>query len=378
MEVATASAPHESQRARGRPERRGGRCADRGALHGVRPDGQRASAMRCCATVRRPRTRRSRRSSSAHRALLNGTEPREPAAWLATIARNECWARIRTRMREPLPAEELETAASTNDPLAEAIRQRRPRGTVARDRGTAATAARRAAPARVRRPHLRRALAALAVSGAAVESLLFRARQLCAASFARSTRRSPARRGSTRSSVAGGRRRRPRRGEGRCARGRRGGYRRRRGRRAVRLRQPPAVARAVRCPLARSSVRPKPRRADQGADARFPESRTRWPVRPRPSGLAHARTATTGATRRGETQPAGRTATAATRRVPSRAANSRLHWKSAEPGCRPDGQLPRSAAAATGFATHRRPPAPRQERPRARPNYAQTCKFFVK
>src|SRR5205823_6250648 len=39
---------------------------------------------------------------SAYRALLRGVEPREPAAWLATIARNECRARIRGRMRSPL------------------------------------------------------------------------------------------------------------------------------------------------------------------------------------------------------------------------------------------------------------------------------------
>ena len=35
---------------------------------------------------------------SAHRSLLRGTEPRDPTAWLATIARNECrraWRRPR-------------------------------------------------------------------------------------------------------------------------------------------------------------------------------------------------------------------------------------------------------------------------------------------
>src|SRR5436305_14295600 len=42
---------------------------------------------------------------SAHRSLLNGATPREPAAWLAAIARNECWAPIRARMREPLPSQ---------------------------------------------------------------------------------------------------------------------------------------------------------------------------------------------------------------------------------------------------------------------------------
>ena len=40
---------------------------------------------------------------SAYRSLLGGTVPLEPAAWLATIARNECRARARARMREPLP-----------------------------------------------------------------------------------------------------------------------------------------------------------------------------------------------------------------------------------------------------------------------------------
>jgi DNA-directed RNA polymerase specialized sigma24 family protein len=39
---------------------------------------------------------------SAHRSMLGGTEPREPAAWLATIARNECHTRIRGRMATPL------------------------------------------------------------------------------------------------------------------------------------------------------------------------------------------------------------------------------------------------------------------------------------
>src|SRR5205085_6968405 len=60
---------------------------------------------------------------SAHRALLGGSAPREPAAWLATIARNECLSRIRSRMREPLPTAELEGESALPDPLAEAIRR---------------------------------------------------------------------------------------------------------------------------------------------------------------------------------------------------------------------------------------------------------------
>jgi RNA polymerase sigma-70 factor (ECF subfamily) len=39
---------------------------------------------------------------SAHRSMLGGTEPREPSAWLAAIARNECHGRIRARMATPL------------------------------------------------------------------------------------------------------------------------------------------------------------------------------------------------------------------------------------------------------------------------------------
>lgn len=35
---------------------------------------------------------------AAHRSLLAGTTPQDPAAWLATIARNECRMRIRKRM----------------------------------------------------------------------------------------------------------------------------------------------------------------------------------------------------------------------------------------------------------------------------------------
>ena len=40
---------------------------------------------------------------SAHEALLSGTAIRDPGAWLATIARNECRARLRVRASEPLP-----------------------------------------------------------------------------------------------------------------------------------------------------------------------------------------------------------------------------------------------------------------------------------
>jgi RNA polymerase sigma-70 factor (ECF subfamily) len=114
---------------------------------------------------------------AAHRALLNGTSPREPAAWLATIARNECWGRIRARMREPLPTADVDGEPSPSDPLAAAIRN-------------ADLAAMWSAIAQLPRQQRDALLlrefgglsyedlaGALAVSGPAVESLLFRARQ---------------------------------------------------------------------------------------------------------------------------------------------------------------------------------------------------------
>jgi RNA polymerase sigma-70 factor (ECF subfamily) len=114
---------------------------------------------------------------SAHRALRNGSQPEEPAAWLATIARNECWTRIRTRMREPLPAEQIEAVAARDDPVAEAIR----RADLA-----ALWSAIEVLPRPQRDALLLREFgglsyeelgAALGVSGSAVESLLFRARR---------------------------------------------------------------------------------------------------------------------------------------------------------------------------------------------------------
>jgi RNA polymerase sigma-70 factor (ECF subfamily) len=57
---------------------------------------------------------------SAYRSLLGGVIPREPAAWLAVIARNECWARIKRRMREPLALHEI--PAQLADPIDAAAR----------------------------------------------------------------------------------------------------------------------------------------------------------------------------------------------------------------------------------------------------------------
>lgn len=112
---------------------------------------------------------------SAQRALVAGVVPRDPPAWLAAIARNECRARIRARMREPLGLPEL--PADLPDPLAAAIR--------AADL-EAVWAALSELPRRQRKAFLLRELgglsygelgAALGVGRPAVESLLFRARQ---------------------------------------------------------------------------------------------------------------------------------------------------------------------------------------------------------
>jgi RNA polymerase sigma factor (sigma-70 family) len=112
---------------------------------------------------------------SAHHALLRGSVPRDPAAWLAAIARNECRARIHARMREPLTLPEV--PSQLPDPLAAAFR--------AADLEAVWTAL-GALPRRQRRALLMRELGglsyhelgrALGVSHSAVESLLFRARR---------------------------------------------------------------------------------------------------------------------------------------------------------------------------------------------------------
>jgi RNA polymerase sigma factor (sigma-70 family) len=112
---------------------------------------------------------------SAHKAVLRGPVPRDAPPWLAAIARNECRARIRARMREPLSLPEL--PSDLPDPLVAAIR--------AADLQTV-WAALGTLPRRQKRALVLRELGglsyhelgrALGVSQSAVESLLFRARQ---------------------------------------------------------------------------------------------------------------------------------------------------------------------------------------------------------
>jgi RNA polymerase sigma factor (sigma-70 family) len=111
---------------------------------------------------------------NAHRSLLGGTQPRDPAAWLATIARNEC-SRLR-RMARPAPLDE-DTAASQLDP-ADIV--------AGRAELTDVSSAIAALPARQREALVLREFcglsydqiaAAMSVSGSAVDALLARARR---------------------------------------------------------------------------------------------------------------------------------------------------------------------------------------------------------
>jgi RNA polymerase sigma factor (sigma-70 family) len=113
---------------------------------------------------------------SAHRALANGSTPREPAAWLATIARNECVARVRANMRMPLPVD-LETsdvAADTHD-----VAVRRQGMAELRDALAGLPAQQRDAILlrEFRGLSYEEVAGTLSVTTSAVESLLFRARR---------------------------------------------------------------------------------------------------------------------------------------------------------------------------------------------------------
>jgi RNA polymerase sigma-70 factor (ECF subfamily) len=113
---------------------------------------------------------------SAQRALAKGSSPREPAAWLAAIARHECFVRVRERMREPLPIDAEPTAFGADAYAAAASRYE-----VATLREALADLPRAQREAILLR-ELRglsydEVARALSVTTAAVESLIFRARR---------------------------------------------------------------------------------------------------------------------------------------------------------------------------------------------------------
>jgi RNA polymerase sigma-70 factor (ECF subfamily) len=112
---------------------------------------------------------------SAHRSLLAGTRPRDPAAWLGTIARNECRERIRARAAVPL--------ALAGDPAAPVQLDDVTGG---REEVEALCAALAELPPQQREAIVLREFyglsydevrAALGVTDSAVESLIFRARK---------------------------------------------------------------------------------------------------------------------------------------------------------------------------------------------------------
>jgi RNA polymerase sigma-70 factor (ECF subfamily) len=113
---------------------------------------------------------------SAQRALANGSSPRDAAAWLATIARHESLARVRARMREPLPVE-LEDRAAVSDTHSAAVR-RQEAGEL-RDALAELPAQQREAILlrEVRGLSYQEVAVSLSVTTSAVESLLFRARR---------------------------------------------------------------------------------------------------------------------------------------------------------------------------------------------------------
>lgn len=113
---------------------------------------------------------------SAQRALLNGSSPRDGAAWLATIARHESLARIRKRMREPLPVE-LEEDQAAPDAHFAAVR-RHEAGELREALAQLPDQQREAILLReVRGLSYQEVAATLSVTTSAVESLLFRARR---------------------------------------------------------------------------------------------------------------------------------------------------------------------------------------------------------
>jgi RNA polymerase sigma-70 factor, ECF subfamily len=113
---------------------------------------------------------------SAQRALLNGSSPRDAAAWLATIARHESFARVRARMREPLPTD-TEREATGADALTAAV-HRQEVGDL-RDALAGLPAHQREAILlrEVRGLSYDELASTLSITTTAVESLLFRARR---------------------------------------------------------------------------------------------------------------------------------------------------------------------------------------------------------
>jgi RNA polymerase sigma factor (sigma-70 family) len=171
--AATASAPDPSSAGRLEPEAARARTEELFHRHGRLVTGLCRGLLR---NADEAEDAAQQAFLSAHGAFLRGAEPRDPAAWVATIARNECLARIRERMRRPLPVAGADTAVSSSDPVAEATR-RADMAALWRAVGALAPLQREAMLLREFGGLSYDELAvALGVSVPAVESLLFRAR----------------------------------------------------------------------------------------------------------------------------------------------------------------------------------------------------------
>ena len=111
---------------------------------------------------------------NAHRSLLAGTEPRDPAAWLATIARNECRRTALSAQAMPLDEETTGTVLDTADVVAD-------RADLSDVANAIAELPDRQREALVLREFCglsyEQVAAAMSVSGGAVDSLLSRARK---------------------------------------------------------------------------------------------------------------------------------------------------------------------------------------------------------
>jgi len=116
---------------------------------------------------------------SAYRALLRGTEPREVGPWLAAIARNECRARLRKRMRAPIALDsEIELELSDNQDLAEVADRRAELAELASEIARLPSRQREAIALRdFLGLSYEEVASTLSVSVPVVESLLFRARR---------------------------------------------------------------------------------------------------------------------------------------------------------------------------------------------------------
>src|SRR4051812_46853686 len=175
-EATTTSSSPESLRAGGRP-------ATEAAAARIATlfQEQARLVLRICRSMLRDRVEAEDAAQqaflSAYASLLGGAQPRDEVAWIATIARNECRARIRARMCEPLVELDEDGPVSGDDVQAIVIRRSE---VEALRRGLVDL------PAQQRQALVLREFAglsyeelaeSLSVSLASVESLLFRARR---------------------------------------------------------------------------------------------------------------------------------------------------------------------------------------------------------